>query len=126
MSQYGAYGQALAGRSYDQILEHYYSGTELGPARTKELRVLLAEGRRAVTISSTVPFTAIDAVGQTYRLPKGPLALRADLAFRTEDGAVAPVSPLVIRPGKKVPLALDGRLYRGSSRSPPRLTSCVW
>ena len=113
MSQYGAYGQALAGRRYDQILAHYYSGTELGPARTKEVRVLLAEGRRAVTISSTVPYTAIDAAGQTYRLPKGPLALRTDLAFRTEEGAVAPVSPVVIRPGKKVPLALDGRLYRG-------------
>ena len=26
MSQYGAYGQALAGRTYDQILAHYYTG----------------------------------------------------------------------------------------------------
>ena len=30
MSQYGAYGQALAGRTYDQILAYYYTGTELG------------------------------------------------------------------------------------------------
>ena len=53
MSQYGAYGQALAGRTYDQILAHYYTGTEIGKAGRKEVRVLLAEGRRAVTISST-------------------------------------------------------------------------
>ena len=30
MSQYGAYGQAVAGRTYDQILGHYYTGTEIG------------------------------------------------------------------------------------------------
>jgi SpoIID/LytB domain protein len=32
MSQYGAYGQAQAGRTYDQILAHYYAGTEIGRA----------------------------------------------------------------------------------------------
>jgi stage II sporulation protein D len=30
MSQYGAYGFAKQGRTYDQILRHYYSGTQLG------------------------------------------------------------------------------------------------
>jgi stage II sporulation protein D len=42
MSQYGAYGFAKQGRSYDRILRHYYRGTELGttdPAAT--VRVLL-------------------------------------------------------------------------------------
>ena len=75
MSQYGAYGQALAGRTYEQILAHYYTGTQLGRAGRKELRVLLAEGRRAVTVSSTVPFTAADAGGTIYKLPKGSLTL---------------------------------------------------
>ena len=32
MSQYGAYGQARAGRTYEQILGHYYSGTTIGNA----------------------------------------------------------------------------------------------
>ena len=81
MSQYGAYGQALAGRSYDRILAHYYMGTELGKAGRKEVRVLLAEGRRAVTISSSLPFFAVDATGATYRLPKGPLTVRPDLSI---------------------------------------------
>jgi stage II sporulation protein D len=115
MSQYGAYGQALAGRTYDQILGHYYTGTEIGKAGRKEVRVLLAEGRRAVTVSSTAPFTAVDASGATYRLASGPLTLRADLALPSEagPGPANAVQPLVIRPGKKALLALDGRAYRG-------------
>jgi stage II sporulation protein D len=42
MSQYGAYGFAEQGHTYDQILRHYYTGTELGttdPAAT--VRVLI-------------------------------------------------------------------------------------
>jgi stage II sporulation protein D len=113
MSQYGAYGQALAGRTYDQILAHYYSGTTIGRAGRKEVRVLLAEGRRAVTISSSAPFTAVDATGTTFKLPKGPLTLRAGLELPTQAGPAAAAQPLVLRPGKKTLLALDGRPYRG-------------
>jgi hypothetical protein len=82
MSQYGAYGMAKAGRTYDEILAYYYTGTTLGPAETKEVRVLLADGRSAVTIASTVPFTIRDAAGQVYRLPAGPLTLRKDSGSR--------------------------------------------
>ena len=57
MSQYGAYGQALAGRTYEQILGYYYSGTQIAKLGRREVRVLLGEGRPAVTVSSrtTVP-----------------------------------------------------------------------
>ena len=113
MSQYGAYGMARAGYTYDEILRHYYTGIELGPASTKEVRVLLAEGRRAVTVASTVPFTIRDATGGIYRLPAGPLTLRANLELPTSEGPVVAVSPLVVRPGKATPLSLDGRLFRG-------------
>ena len=114
MSQYGAYGMAKAGYTYDEILGHYYTGIELGPAATQQVRILLAEGRRAVTIASTVPFTIRDASGGTYRLPAGPLTLGGDLELPTAEGPVVAVSPLVVRPGKGAPLSLDGRLYRGS------------
>lgn len=114
MSQYGAYGMAKAGYSYDEILRHYYTGIELGLAPTKEVRVLLAEGRRAVTVASTVPFTIRDATGEIYKLPAGPLTLRSNLELPTLEGLVVAVSPLVVRPGKATPLSLDGRLYRGS------------
>ena len=120
MSQYGAYGQALAGRSYDRILAHYYTGTALGKAGRKEVRVLLAEGRRAVTISSSLPFFAVDATGATYRLPKGPLTVRPDLSIPSEAGLAPATQPLVFRPAKKASLALDGRLYRGKLELVPQ------
>jgi len=113
MSQFGAFGQASEGRTYDEILAYYYSGIELGRTGTKEVRVLLAEGRRAVTIASTAPFTIVDAGGEKYRVPAGPLTLRADLAVPTDEGTAAAISPLVVRPGKAAPLTLDGRPYRG-------------
>ena len=120
MSQYGAYGQALAGRTYDQILGHYYTGTEIGKAGRKEVRVLLAEGRRAVTISSTAPYTAVDATGALFKLPKGALTLRSDLQLPSEAGPANAVQPLVVRPGKKALLTLDGRAYRGKLELVPQ------
>jgi stage II sporulation protein D len=120
MSQYGAYGQALAGRTYSQILAHYYTGTQIGKAGRKELRVLLAEGRQAVTVSSTVPYTAVDASGLVYKLPKGTLTLRSDLSVPSDAGPVAAAQPLILRPGKKAPLSLDGKQYRGKLELVPQ------
>jgi stage II sporulation protein D len=120
MGQYGAAGMANAGRTYEQILAHYYTGTEVGRAGTKQVRILLAEGRRAVSVSSAVPYSVVDGNGQTYRIKPGALQLNRNLVLPKalllpEDEArrvkVAP--PLVVRAGKVVPLALDGRLYRG-------------
>jgi stage II sporulation protein D len=41
LSQYGAYGYALHGRSYQAILGHYYKGTRLSIAPSRPVRVLL-------------------------------------------------------------------------------------
>jgi stage II sporulation protein D len=41
LSQYGAYGYALHGRSYQTILGHYYKGTRLSTAPSRPVRVLL-------------------------------------------------------------------------------------
>ena len=43
MSQWGAYGYAKHGWTYDAILAHYYQGTTLGPAPLSSVRVLLAQ-----------------------------------------------------------------------------------
>ena len=51
MSQYGAYGFARHGWTYDQILAWYYKGTRLGAATKGSVRVLLASGQRSVTVS---------------------------------------------------------------------------
>jgi stage II sporulation protein D len=111
MGQYGAFGQAKAGRTYAQILAHYYSGTKLGRAGKKDVRVLLAEGKRAVTVGSATPFRVVDALGEVVRLPAGVLVLTPELRL---SASLAPSQgPLLVRPGKS-PLSLDGRSYRGS------------
>jgi len=48
MSQYGAYGYALHGKSYAWILRHYYRDTQLGSTSpTQPVRVLLSSGAAA-------------------------------------------------------------------------------
>jgi stage II sporulation protein D len=51
LSQYGAYGFAENGRSYKQILGHYYTGTKLGKAGGGPVRVLLDSGQESVPFS---------------------------------------------------------------------------
>ncbi len=110
LSQWGAYGQAKAGRTYDQILAHYYFGTKLGRATKSEVRVLLAEGKRAVTVQSAAPFRVQDAAGVVTKLPAGALILSPQLKLPT---AVKPsTGPLVVLPGKQS-LSLEGQPYRG-------------
>jgi stage II sporulation protein D len=59
MSQWGAYGYATNGRTYDWILAHYYQGTTLGAIEARDVRVLLM-------VQETVRFDdATKACGQT-------------------------------------------------------------
>jgi stage II sporulation protein D len=55
MSQYGAYGFALNGMTYDAILGHYYTGTELGTTDPAQpVRVLLQANRGTASFSGAV------------------------------------------------------------------------
>lgn len=113
MSQYGAYGMARDGKSYGQILAYFYPGTQLGKTTTDQVRVLLEEGRPALTISSSQPFRVADASGQRTKLPAGPLVLTPKLKLPSPTGKPTPApGPLVFTAGK-APLSLDGRPYRG-------------
>ncbi|MGH2936004.1 MAG: SpoIID/LytB domain-containing protein [Gaiellaceae bacterium] len=71
MAQWGAWGYATHGWTYQQILQHYYPGTTIGPAQTNVVRVLLADRKKTLKISSTVPFTVTDGNGATHALPAG-------------------------------------------------------
>ncbi|HEY1594162.1 MAG TPA: SpoIID/LytB domain-containing protein [Thermoleophilaceae bacterium] len=51
MSQYGAYGFAKHGFTYQQILAHYYQGTNLVKTSSTEVRVLLQTGSRTATFT---------------------------------------------------------------------------
>jgi SpoIID/LytB domain protein len=114
MSQYGAYGYAQKGYTYDQILAHYYPGTELGAAPVDKVRVLLGAAK-TMTISSSVGAKVRDATGATTALPAGTwklgpamkMKLPTDAQARTQSG------PLVFLPTTQ-PLQVNGRAYRGT------------
>ena len=52
MGQWGAQGYAQQGYTYDQILAAYYAGTTLAQTTATSIRVLLASGKKTLTISS--------------------------------------------------------------------------
>src|SRR3954452_16006982 len=79
MSQYGAYGYAQHGSTYQQILAHYYPGTSLGPAPVSTIRVLLAEKKKSLAVSSTVPSAIRDAGETAVPVPPGKLTLTPKL-----------------------------------------------
>ncbi len=84
MSQWGAYGYAKHGWTFDRILAHYYSGTTLGPAPLASVRVLLVEGAKKVTFTSSVPWRVVDGTATKKLLPAGALALTPQLAVAGE------------------------------------------
>ena len=106
MSQYGARGYAQAGWRYERILKHYYRGTKLRLVPARPVRVLLAEGKAAVVVSSSKPFKVVDARGKVRKLKPG--------RQRVVAGKLAPLrSPLRFVAGAS-PLRLDGTAYRGA------------
>jgi hypothetical protein len=50
LSQYGALGFARQGTGFEEILSHYYQGTELTQAPVKRIRVLLAAGAKSLAV----------------------------------------------------------------------------
>ncbi len=114
MAQWGAYGFAQQGATYDEILAHYYTGTTLGPAGVARIRVQLAVGRRQLTVGSTAPFTIRDGIGQLWHLPAGDQTFGPGLLLRTTDVQQPQQlpAPLLFIPGAS-PLRHGGRPYRG-------------
>jgi SpoIID/LytB domain protein len=113
MSQYGASGFAQHGWTFQRILAWYYRGTTLALTPARRVRVLLAQGRSSLTISSPVDFRLIDGTGKSHPLAAGSysfgptLALKIDVAQKPR----ALPGPLTFAPGSQ-PLVL-GKPYRG-------------
>jgi stage II sporulation protein D len=114
LAQWGAYGYAQQGSTYDEILAHYYTGTTLGPAPVARVRVLIADGRPRVAISSEVPFAVRDGLGQLWHLEAGPHAFGPGLRLKTMEAQQPQqlIGPLLFSPGD-LALRLDARPYRG-------------
>jgi stage II sporulation protein D len=64
MSQYGAYGFALNGASYDEILGHFYTDTELGTTDPDETVRVLLQSR-----SGSASFSGADRAGSRNVAP---------------------------------------------------------
>ena len=111
MSQYGALGYAQEGWTYDQILGHFYTGAELGPAPVARVRVLVAEAKGAVTVRSPVPFRVRDVFGKTYPLAAGAVPLGPKLRVPVNGTPTELAGPILFLPGT-APLEVD-RPYRG-------------
>jgi stage II sporulation protein D len=108
MSQWGAYGYAKHGWTYEQILAHYYSGTTLGPAPVSAVRVLLAQSKKA-TITSATPWTVIDSTGAKVELEPSTLTLKPTLTLPGKGKKLSPPFTFV---GKQ-PLVVGDKQYRG-------------
>jgi SpoIID/LytB domain protein len=114
LSQYGAYGYAQKGWTYDKIVLHYFEGTELGAAPVSRVRVLLTSGVKSLKFGSAEDFRVRDGTGIVHDIAAGTHTLTPALKLKVDGGAAARVlpGPLLIQPGA-APLALKRR-YRGS------------
>jgi stage II sporulation protein D len=117
LSQYGALGFARQGAGFEEILAHYYRGTELTQAPVKKIRVLLAAGAKTLQVGSDAPFRVRDGLGDVHEVPADVQRFGPGLRLRTV-GHAKPVKlqgPLVFLPGRE-PLELKCRAYRGELR----------
>jgi stage II sporulation protein D len=110
MSQWGAFGLASQGKSYQEILAHYYTGTNIDTRPSIAVNVLLASGRSSVHIGSAADFK----VGARTHAAGSPLVTPApDGRIKVEGLTGTFASPLTFSPGSQ-PLALGSARYRGS------------
>src|SRR4051812_15293127 len=75
MSQWGAKGYAERGRTWQQILAHYYPGTTLAAAPLSRVRVQIAAGQPNAAIGCAGPIKVSDATGNGWKLPPGTYSL---------------------------------------------------
>ena len=92
LSQWGAYGYAKHGWTFDAILSHYYPGTTLGSATVSTVRVLLVSAKKKLTVASTAPLTVVDSAGTKTTLDAGPLVLKPKLAVAGHPGLQPPLT----------------------------------
>ena len=114
MSQWGAYGFAQRGTTYEAILAHYYRSTTFGKAPVARIRVLLGDGKKALAIASDSPFSLRDGSGAVHQLQPGPYAFGPALKLKIDptQPVKALPGPLVFLPGA-TPLKYGGKQYRG-------------
>ena len=114
MSQWGAYGFAKRGWTYDRILAYYYRGTTLGTTPVKSVRVLLADAKQKVTLSATTPWRVVGEDGAKHQLEPGKVVLTPKLELDTGDGETVSLGEKATFNG--TPVSANGKPYRGAVR----------
>jgi stage II sporulation protein D len=119
MSQWGAYGQAKAGRDYREILSTYYRGTAIGSAPEtllKRVRVLVADGLENASVANVA--AVFDGDGKRYPIAGGTVTADSDLKLPVgKDGKpVKLAGPVTIRAAKGAFLSYGGKEFRGDLR----------
>jgi len=120
MSQYGAYGFAIKGRSHKDILAHYYTGTRLGSLTSNpDVTVLLRSSR-------TAAFSGASRIGERQLDPAKVYSVTAKdgrVVLRSPSGrAMREFAGVVRIAGTKAPIRLMGKgpnavrdgLFRGA------------
>jgi stage II sporulation protein D len=112
MSQYGAYGYAKHGFKYDQILTHYYTGTEIGAAADTSVRILLRD-----SVGSVAFHGASTACGAGIKVAKTYVAKRkgSGVVVRSKKGTVvARCGAVMTATGAPTVVVAGKGTYRGS------------
>jgi stage II sporulation protein D len=114
MSQYGAQGAALQGKSYREIVDFYYPGTSWATMRGKVRVLITADTTSDVVVSPAPGLTVRDlGGGATYRLPAIDGVKRWRLNVDDRRTVVGYLTDRWRRykPGGKAALAGDGELF---------------
>jgi stage II sporulation protein D len=112
MSQYGAYGYAKAGVGYGPILAHYYTGTTLGTAASKAIRVLLRANVSSVSFSGA---TAACGVGLSEAAVYSAVRNGNTVTLRNPSGApIGSCGGLLSATGGDVIRVIGKGSYRGT------------
>jgi stage II sporulation protein D len=112
MSQYGAYGYAKHGFTYDAILTHYYTGTTIGTTADKSVRVLLRD-----SVSSVAFHGANSACGTGIKPGTTYVAKRkgGGVVLRSKKGTVvARCGAVMTATGAPTVVVAGKGTYRGS------------
>jgi stage II sporulation protein D len=113
MGQWGAQGYALQGYTDDQILAAYYPGTTAGQTTVTSIRVLLAKGKKTLTISSRKAIAVEDGGGVEHTLAAGKTTLTPALDLAVGGGSPQALTPPLTFSAASGSRLTLGRAYRG-------------
>jgi SpoIID/LytB domain protein len=113
MGQWGAQGYALQGYTDDQILAAYYPGTIAGQTTVTSIRVLLASGKKKLTVASPQPITVEDGDGLEHTLAAGDTTLTPALELSVDGGSPQALTPPLTFSAASGSALTLGRAYRG-------------